>query len=115
MVAVRQLSPREAEVLALICTGSSNKEIAHALGISEQSAKNHVNHIMTKLGARNRTEVAAIVYKGAEVKKAEELCRFIGIPCQYSHCGFWSDKFHICLLREALQGVTEYVAEHSRR
>jgi len=114
-MAVRQLSAREAEVVDLICRGSSNKEIAHALGISEQSAKNHVMHIMIKLGARNRTEVAAMVYKAAEVKRGDELCRFINIPCQRGDCGFWSEERHICLLEEALEGLGEHMAKgHSR-
>lgn len=114
-MAVRRLSARETQVVELICAGSSNKEIAHALSISEQSAKNHVMHIMIKLGARNRTEVAVMAYKGAEVKKGDELCRFMGIPCQYSDCGWWSEKFHTCLLGEALEGVGEYMAKgHSK-
>ena len=114
-MAVRRLSAREAQVVDLVCAGSSNKEIAHALGISEQSTKNHVMHIMIKLGARNRTEVAAIIYKGAEVKKGEELCRFMNIPCQRGDCGFWSEERHICQLEEAWEGVGEYMAKgHSR-
>lgn len=113
-IAVRRLSPREAEVLDLICKGSSNREIAHHLGISEQSAKNHVTHIMVKLGARNRTEAVTMVYKAAEVRAAEGLCEFMAIPCQFAHCGFWSDKFHVCLLREWFEGITEHVAAHSK-
>lgn len=50
------LTPRELEVLSLVADGLSNKEIARRLGISEHTVKFHVNTIMSKLGARSRTE-----------------------------------------------------------
>jgi DNA-binding NarL/FixJ family response regulator len=52
------LSPREQEVAALIARGLSNREIAAALTISEKTAANHVEHIMTKLDLRSRAQVA---------------------------------------------------------
>jgi predicted ATPase/DNA-binding CsgD family transcriptional regulator len=52
------LSPREHEVVALIARGLSNREIAAALTISEKTAANHVEHIMTKLDLRSRAQVA---------------------------------------------------------
>ena len=52
------LSPRENEVVALIARGLSNREIAAALTISEKTAANHVEHIMTKLDLRSRAQVA---------------------------------------------------------
>ena len=52
------LSPREAEVADLIARGLSNREIAAALTISEKTAANHVEHIMTKLNFRSRTQIA---------------------------------------------------------
>lgn len=54
------LTPRELEVLDLVADGLSNKEIARRLGISEHTVKFHVNTIMSKLGARSRTEAAVI-------------------------------------------------------
>lgn len=54
------LTPREAEVLALVGRGRSNGEIASALGISEVTVKSHVGHIFVKLDLRDRA--AAIVY-----------------------------------------------------
>ncbi|MER3397525.1 MAG: DNA-binding response regulator [Chloroflexota bacterium] len=54
------LTPRELEVLGLVADGLSNKEIAHRLGISEHTVKFHVNTIMSKLGARSRTEAAVM-------------------------------------------------------
>ena len=53
------LSPRELEVAALVADGRTNKEIAEALYLSERTAQNHVQHILTKLGVANRTQVAA--------------------------------------------------------
>lgn len=50
------LTGRELEVLHLLAEGLSNKEIAHALGISEHTAKFHVNAILAKLGSQSRTE-----------------------------------------------------------
>jgi DNA-binding NarL/FixJ family response regulator len=54
-----QLSPREIEVLELIATGCSNKEIGRALGITEATVKWHVNLILNRLDVADRT--AAIV------------------------------------------------------
>ena len=49
------LTPREREVLRLIASGRSNKEIAAQLGISERTVKNHLNDVFTKLSASDRT------------------------------------------------------------
>lgn len=50
------LTPREREVLGLLVEGLSNKGIASRLGISEHTAKFHVNAILGKLGAQSRSE-----------------------------------------------------------
>jgi DNA-binding NarL/FixJ family response regulator len=50
------LTERERGVLELLAKGSSNKEIARRLGITERTAKFHVGSILLKLGAANRTE-----------------------------------------------------------
>jgi DNA-binding NarL/FixJ family response regulator len=55
---VEPLSEREQEILALIARGSSNKEIASQLFIAEGTVKNHVTHILGKLGVRDRTQAA---------------------------------------------------------
>ena len=49
-----RLTPREVEVLRLVATGASNKEIAAALVISEKTARNHVERTYAKIGASNR-------------------------------------------------------------
>jgi len=55
---IEPLSARELEILALLANGSSNKEIAAALFISEGTVKNHVTSILGKLGVRDRTQAA---------------------------------------------------------
>jgi len=55
---VEPLSERELEILALIARGATNKEIAGQLFIAEGTVKNHVTHILGKLGVRDRTEAA---------------------------------------------------------
>jgi LuxR family maltose regulon positive regulatory protein len=56
----KTLTKRECEVYDLLRQGMSNREIATALFISEPTAKLHVRHILAKLGARTRTEAAAM-------------------------------------------------------
>jgi LuxR family maltose regulon positive regulatory protein len=61
---VRELTPRETEVFALLAEGLSNREIARRLFISEVTVKVHVRRIFQKTGARSRAEaaVAAVGY-----------------------------------------------------
>ncbi|MBI4283757.1 MAG: response regulator transcription factor [Chloroflexi bacterium] len=54
-----ELTGREAEVLTLVARGDSNKEIATALDITENTVKYHLRNIMEKLHLRNRAQVAA--------------------------------------------------------
>jgi len=57
------LTAREREVLALIAEGATNKEIASRLVVSENTARNHVSHILSKLGFSRRSEAAAYAVK----------------------------------------------------
>lgn len=54
------LSAREREVLRLLAQGLSNKELARALSVSENTVKTHLANLYTKLGAGRRTEALAI-------------------------------------------------------
>ncbi len=54
-----ELTTRELEIVRLLGAGKTNKEIAAELVISERTAANHVEHILTKLGFRARTQIAA--------------------------------------------------------
>ena len=52
------LSEREIEVLRLVATGATNREIAEQLVISEGTVKNHISNILSRLGLRDRTQAA---------------------------------------------------------
>ena len=54
------LSQREVEILDYIAHGRSNKGIAHELGISDQTVKNHITSILRKLAVNDRTQ--AVIY-----------------------------------------------------
>jgi DNA-binding CsgD family transcriptional regulator len=58
-----RLSPREVEVLRLIASGRSNREIARSLVISLNTVARHISNIFDKLGAANRTEAAAYAHR----------------------------------------------------
>ena len=50
------LTPRERDVLRLLALGRSNKDIATALAIGEETVKSHVTHLLGKLGVQNRAQ-----------------------------------------------------------
>jgi two-component system NarL family response regulator len=54
------LTPRETEVLELVATGNSNKRIARALAIREETVKSHMKSIIQKLGAEDRTHAVTL-------------------------------------------------------
>ena len=62
---LQALSARELEVARLVAEGSSNREIADLLAVSPKTVERHLTNILAKLGARNRTELAALVHAGS--------------------------------------------------
>ncbi len=60
-----QLTPREAEILALLAAGRSNPEIAAELYIGAATVKTHVNALFAKLAVRNRADAIALVEHSA--------------------------------------------------
>jgi len=65
---VSPLTEREEEVLALVARGRTNAEIAAELFVGLSTVKSHVASLMTKLGARNRVEVALWAYDTRRVR-----------------------------------------------
>jgi two-component system, NarL family, response regulator LiaR len=66
-----ELTEREAEVLALIARGLSNKQIALELHITEKTVKSHVSHVLAKLGVTSRTQAALHAVRSGVVSAGE--------------------------------------------
>jgi DNA-binding NarL/FixJ family response regulator len=60
--ALGDLTPREHEVVLGIARGETNAEIAARLYMSVATVKAHITHILTKLGATNRTQIALLAH-----------------------------------------------------
>ncbi|HJY97973.1 MAG TPA: response regulator transcription factor, partial [Streptosporangiaceae bacterium] len=65
-----ELTEREREVLALVARGLTNAELAGTLRVSLPTAKTHVSRILTKLGARDRTQLVILAYESGIVTAA---------------------------------------------
>ena len=58
-----ELTERELEILKMVATGTSNKEIAGALALTEATVKSHMKNVMAKLGANDRTHAVMIAIR----------------------------------------------------
>ena len=65
------ITPREREILALIAAGRANTEIGATLGVSEDTVKRHVSHILEKLDVADRAQATAEAIRRGIVKTAE--------------------------------------------
>ena len=64
-----QLTAKEITVAELLLKGSTNKEIAHAIGVTVQTAKEHVKHIMEKTQTNTRTGIVMAIAGPAETSR----------------------------------------------
>jgi len=65
------LTPRETEILAYIARGYMNKQIAHELGLSEHTIKNHLSSIMHKLEVNDRTQAVVLAMNNGWIASPE--------------------------------------------
>lgn len=66
------LSPREVEILDNIAKGMTNKQVAYALSISEQTVKNHMSSILRKLSVNDRTQAVVYAMRQGWIKMPED-------------------------------------------
>ena len=66
------LSPREVEILDNIAKGMTNKQVAYALSISEQTVKNHMSSILRKLSVNDRTQAVVYAMKQGWIEDPED-------------------------------------------
>jgi len=60
---VRELTAREMEVLGLVASGQSATDIAARLGISQLTARNHIQHVFEKIEVHSKSEAVAFAYR----------------------------------------------------
>ncbi len=72
LLRLAKLSPRERQVLALVARGKKASEIAETLFISPETARTHVQNILTKLGVHSRLEAASFVIENSLATHLEE-------------------------------------------
>lgn len=69
-MAQNNLSPREAEILTLVASGRSTKEISAELSIADSTVNWHVSNVLTKLDASSRAEAVAVALRSETLDPA---------------------------------------------
>lgn len=78
---VKALTPRETQVLNILCKGESNKAIARQLDISHRTVEIHRSNMMAKLGANHPNDALRILMKADRLKERRDLLR--AIECKF--------------------------------
>jgi len=73
--AASKLSPRELEIVAYVARGLSNRGIGEALGLSENTVRNHLRSILEKLGFDNRVQVATFAMEQGLTRPADVVAK----------------------------------------
>ena len=68
VIGVDDLTAREREVLTLLASGRTNRQIARSLGVAEKTVKTHVSHVLGKLGVADRTQAALAAVRAGLVE-----------------------------------------------
>lgn len=66
------LTPREREIVALVAEGLTNRRIAEQLFVSERTVETHVTHVLGKIGASTRTDIATWVVAGGPIDRRSQ-------------------------------------------
>lgn len=69
----KPLTPRELELLELLCDGHDNASIGHQLDISEDTVKRHLSNIMVKMHVNNRTHLAIKILNEKHQKEVDAI------------------------------------------
>ncbi len=69
---LERLTERELDVLRQVARGLANQEIAHALSVTAATVKTHVNHILSKLGLRDRTQAVVFAYESGLIEPGSD-------------------------------------------
>ena len=70
---IDQLTPREREVARLVIAGTTNAEAARILFLSPKTVERHLSNVMSKVGVRNRTELASLLSSEGDILAPNEV------------------------------------------
>ena len=83
---MRDLTPREIEILRLIARGQTNREIGAALAISEGTVKGHLQRVFHKMGVDDRTQAAILALERGPSGSDRDPPKVIDNPRTFARC-----------------------------